>query len=181
MDKNIKQFKEIRIFLLVIGGCYILFGVFALLMVRLQQRMIGNAGLHSQDGMQNKFPELMSYLWQTWDNYMPYLVVLGIAYLLFAWMYGRVWQQAPWILGALTALGLVFSLGYTQESLVFTDAFFEMIPEEDEFVGSMATTMTRATSVMGYVQAVGYMVVPQAIVAYKMRKLPASPGRVVEP
>ncbi len=83
--KNIFK-KDIKTICLSIGGFYAVFGVFALLMVKMQTMMISNFDPKPDES----FTNTLNVLHEIWIVYMPLMILIGISYIVFGLSFQKI-------------------------------------------------------------------------------------------
>jgi hypothetical protein len=120
--------KEVKTICLSIGGFYAGFGVLALLMVKLQNTMLSTFETKPDDSFQNT----ISILHNIWNLYMPFLILIGICYLLFGVFYHKIKVDKYQINLVLSIISLIWVIAYSISCLKYADAFFKSATNEFE-------------------------------------------------
>lgn len=120
--------KEVKTICLSIGGFYAAFAVLALLMVKMQNIILSNFETKPDDSFQNS----ISILHNIWNVYMPFLILIGICYLLFGLFYHKIRADKYQINLILSILSLIWVISYSISCLKYTDAFFKSSMHEFE-------------------------------------------------
>ena len=159
---------QIRTILLALGAAYTGFGLLMRGFIELQRLMMRTVEA-PQDELLDTFRGIQDVL----ATYGIYLALLGLGYLALGLLYRSRPQVIPVGLGVLTVAGLVLGIAYVRESLVFANDIFASFPEEVDF--PMMSSLQSANAVYGYGSIVFYLLVPQAVLAYKLWQLRKQP------
>lgn len=154
--------NNISILSFSIGGYYVLFGVFALLMVRLQAMMLPDFITLSDDS----FVDNLRVLHEIWIVYMPFLILLGTAYVLFGLFYKMIKKISFYINLALGILSLIWVIVYMINSVKYIDVFFANTEIEFDAIKNFGYVM----SGFGFLAILATFTVPQYIIGRKIRK-----------
>lgn len=154
--------KEIKTICLSLGGFYIISGAFAVLMVKIQTIMLSNFETQPDDGFQNT----LNVLHKIWIVYMPFMILIGICYLLFGLFYQKIKANKYEINLVLSILSLVWVIAYAISSIKYIDVFF-----------ASAVNDLGAFKYIGYVFAgfgliavLAVFTVPQYIIGKRIKK-----------
>jgi hypothetical protein len=115
--------KDIKIICLSIGGFYAALGAFSLFMVKLQSMMFSTFG-SSPDKL---FDNALEVLHKIWVVYMPLLLLLGLGYLAFGFLFGKIKAYKYQINLFLSILCLIWGIAYAISCIEYFDAFFTLM------------------------------------------------------
>jgi hypothetical protein len=121
-SKSLKQLfrKDVRTICLSIGGFYVVFGAFAILMVKIQTMMLINV----EGSASQSFINSLKILHEIWMIYMPLLIVLGLGYLLFGLLFKRLQAIRYQANILLSIFCLIWAITYSISCSRYFDVFF---------------------------------------------------------
>ena len=121
--------KEVKSICIALGGFYSAFGLLALLMIKMQKLMIGSFEPIPDDSFQNT----MNLLHRIWGSYMPFLILIGICYLLFGLFYNKIKANKYQINLVLSIISLIWVIAYSISSIKYVDVFLKTGEKDFEF------------------------------------------------
>ncbi len=154
-----KQNKNVgRIISYSTGACYFFYGGFSLLIVYLQKMMIST--VENQMGDEIDYFNTMHTIFL---EYLPYLMLLGVGYLLFGLFYKKLGSYKFLInilLAIISVLGVISYTSTISGNETITSEFSSM---PDEISGAMDTVL-----VVSYIVIFSFFTVPQFIIGRKI-------------
>jgi surface polysaccharide O-acyltransferase-like enzyme len=120
--------KDVKTICLYIGGLYAAFGALALLMVKMQNMMFSDFVTNTDDSFQNA----INILHNIWTVYMPFLILIGICYLVFGLLYHKIQADKYQINLVLSIISLIWVIAYSISCLKYVDEFFKSVITEFE-------------------------------------------------
>ena len=153
--------KDIKTICLSIGGFYAVFGVFAILMVKMQTIVLSNFESSPDESFTNTF----KVLHEIWMVYMPFLIILGLGYLALGFLYDKIKTNKYQINLLLRILCLIWVIVYAISCIRYMDFFFAGMANDFEgfkYIGY-------GFAGFGFVAVFALMTVPQYIIGKKIK------------
>ncbi len=154
--------KDINTICLSIGVLYALFGVFAILMVKLQTLMLSKFDSPPNEQFTNTLKELH----EIWLVYMPLLAILGFGYLAFGLLFNKIKKGKYQINLLLSILCLIWIIAYAVSCIRYVDGFFAVGANDFEAFKYIGYGFAG----FGFVVAFALMTVPQYIIGKKIKQ-----------
>ena len=148
--------KDLHKAIMTIGALYSGFSVFALLIVFMQKLSISSV----EDFADEEFMGLMNMLHSIWITYMPLLLLLGLTYVLFGFMYNKITFNRFLINQIISVLFIAWAVAYAYGSVDYIKIFVELIPFQNEIISTAMYVMTG----VGFVVVFLFMSVPQYLI-----------------
>ena len=161
---------QIRTIFIVVGGVYAGFSLLMLGMIWLQQRMLQNFG--PPDDAELPGTHVLDSFYDVHDvmlTYAPAAIALGLCYLGYGLVYRRYAGVAPAVLAVLTVAGLVFAYLYAARTVEVMSGMFRDFPTGPD-APLLFEHFDSFTAVSSYVQMAIYFLMPQAVLAWKLRQ-----------
>lgn len=169
--KQRNPIKEFKIILTVIGGAYVVFSGFALAIAKVQQLAF------SQTMGSNMASDSMLAMSKITVNHLPFLVFLGLVYIVFAWKMSKVYEHRKQIVISLGVIGIIWAIAYTlalapalEQSHIETQRLLSNLPKEMSFFKNLSEQSQNQEFFMILL----YMIAPQILIFIKLNKLPNS-------
>lgn len=154
--------KDIKTICLSIGGFYTVFGLFAIMMVKLQSMMISNFESSPDDSFSSYFDVLHGI----WIVYMPLWIILGLAYVAFGFFYKKIKTNRFQINLLLSILSLIWVIAYSISCIKLIDFLIADMASNIEvfkYVGYVFAGF-------GFIAVFALMTVPQYIIGKRIKK-----------
>jgi len=147
---------------IAIGGFYMVFGLLDLCMIIFQKMMISDIGQFP--GM--KFTNMLSLIHGIWIIYMPLMILLGIAYLIFGLLFHQISSHKFQINLVLSALSLIWVLAYVISCLPYMHLLISDFAFGQKWFGSLIYIITA----FGFLVVFSLFTLPQFIIGMQIRK-----------
>ena len=154
--------KDIKTICLSIGGFYTVFGLFAIMMVKLQSMMISNF----ESSPDESFTNTLNVLHEIWIVYMPLLSLLGIGYLAFGFFFNKINVNKYQTNLILSLLCLVWVIAYSISCIKYIDIFFAGMAKDFEAFKYIGYGFAG----FGFIAVFALMTVPQYIIGKRIKK-----------
>ncbi|MBC34643.1 MAG: hypothetical protein CL663_01170 [Bacteroidetes bacterium] len=154
--------KDAKKICMTIGGFYTFFGIAALLMVRLQSNMMSTF----EDPAHDSFNTMMSLMHESWNTHMPFLALLGIAYLAFGYFFNKIKMDKLKINLILGSLCLIWTISYPFSITQYIDLFANFGGEEFEAFKYISYVF----GAFGFAVVLALMTVPQFFIGKKIKQ-----------
>ncbi len=159
--KNIFK-KDIKTICLSIGGFYAVFGVFALLMVKMQTMMISKF----EPKPDENFTNTLNVLHEIWIIYMPLMILMGISYIVFGLSFQKIKTKKLQINLVLSVLSLIWVIAYAISCIKYMDVFFAGMTNDFE----MFKYIAYGFAVFGFVAVFALFTVPQYLIGQRIKR-----------
>ena len=159
--KNILK-KDIKTICLTIGGFYAVFGVFALLMVKMQTMMISNFDPKPDES----FTNTLNVLHEIWIVYMPLMILIGISYIVFGLSFQKIKSKKLQINLVLSILSLIWVIAYAISCIKYMNVFFAGMSNDFEMFKYIAYGFAG----FGFVAVFTLFTVPQYIIGQRIKR-----------
>ena len=157
-----KSLKNIKIICFVAGGCYTIFGTIALLTVKLQK--IALSDFHSFPNQD--FTNPIGTMHTIWNNYMPYVVLIGLCYVVFGLLLNKL-GSVKFSISVLLGIGsCIWAVLYNISYMDYSKLVTAMVPEGQGVIRIINSVF----SVIGFVGVLGILTIPQFIISRKLWK-----------
>lgn len=153
--------KDIKTICLTIGGFYAVFGAFAILMVKLQTMMLSNF----ESSPDESFTNTLNVLHEIWIVYMPSLIILGLGYLAFGFLFNKIKTNKYQINLLLSILCLIWAIAYAISCIRYIDVFFSGMPNDFEAFKYIGYGFAG----FGFIAVLALMTVPQYIIGRRIK------------
>ena len=153
--------KDIKTICLTIGGFYAVFGAFAILMVKLQTIMLSNF----ESSPDESFTNTLKVLHEIWIVYMPLLIILGLGYLAFGFLFNKIKTNKYRINLLLSILCLIWVIAYAISCIRYMDVFFAGMANDFEAFKYIGYGFAG----FGFVAVFALMTVPQYIIGKRIK------------
>ncbi len=154
--------KDIKTICLSFGGFYTVFGLFAIMMVKLQSIMISNFESSSDES----FTNTLNLLHEIWIIFMPLLSLLGIGYLAFGFFFNKINANKYQINLILSLFCLAWGIAYSISCIKYLDVFFAGMASDFEAFKYIGYGFTG----FGFIAVFAFMTVPQYIIGKRIKK-----------
>ena len=154
--------KDIKTICFSIGGFYTVFGLFAIMMVKLQSIMISNF----EPSPDESFTNTLNVLHEIWIIYMPLLSLLGIGYLVFGLFFNKINSNKYQINLILSLLCLAWVIAYSLSCIKYLDVFFAAMANDFEAFKNIGYGFAG----FGFIAVFALMTVPQYIISKRINK-----------
>ncbi len=144
------------------GGIYAGFGILAWFMVLLQKGLMPY--MIDDPDVDESFIQLISTLHNTWDTYMPLLILLGLTYIIFGLLLNKMQHRSFGIFLIIVILTLGWLAGYLVRTLQYPDLF---MATDQGFSDPVALVFAG----IGTLFMLAFFTVPQFVIVRKLRKL----------
>lgn len=165
----IKQFsiktlfkKDISTICLSIGGFYAVFGIMAIILIKMQTIMFSNFGQEPDESFMNIF----IVLHKIWIVYMPLMILLGISYMAFGMLYNRIQVNKFQINLVLSILSTIWVIAYSISCIKYLDILLADMANDFEpfkYIGYVFAGI-------GFIVVIAVFTVPQYIIGKKIKK-----------
>jgi hypothetical protein len=153
--------KDIKTICLYVGGFYVVFAVFSIIMAKLQLMMLSNF----ESSPDELFANTINELHDIWLVYMPLLIILGLGYLAFGFLFNKIKINKYQLNQLLRILSLVWVIAYAISCIRHMDVFF--LGMANDFVAFKYIGYGFAG--FGFLAGLGLMTVPQYIIGKKIK------------
>lgn len=166
------KLKDIRLFSLILGGCYAGFGAFSSFIVLMQKWTFSKFEEFPDDA----FMETMLIMHDIWLTYMPWLVLIGIGYVAFGLslkQLGKLRFHANLVLGIAS---LAWAICYSIGSMAYFESFNSLLkdmPMMDQMPFDFAE-ISNTSAIFGFISVGAMLVLPQAFIGiWTVKYVPA--------
>lgn len=159
--KNIFK-KDIKTICLSIGGFYAVFGAFALLMIKIQTIMISNFDQQPD----KSFSNTLNVLHKIWIVYMPFMILIGICYLIFGLLFQKIKTNKYQINLVLSLASLIWVIAYALSCIKYFDSFFVGFENDFAFFKYIAYGFAG----FGFIAVFALFTVPQYIIGKRIKR-----------
>ena len=155
--------KDVRIICLTIGGFYTLFGTLALIMIKIQSIMISNFDQHPD----RSFLNLINILHNIFIVYMPFMILIGVCYLVFGLLFKKIKTYKYEINLVLSLISLIWVIAYALGCLKYLVTF------NDSFEIDFASFkyLVYGFAGFGFIAVFALFTVPQFIIGKKIKNI----------
>ncbi|MBX9851894.1 MAG: hypothetical protein K2X86_09060 [Cytophagaceae bacterium] len=161
-----KNQKEIRIICLAVGGFYVFFSLYTLFLNSYIASFFSNL-----PGSERNPTVMMMQNFQTlYDNYMPYLAIIGIAILLFGLLYLKIKAFAIPLFVVLSAGTIAWALYYSFGANDSFRAFEGLFNYNDVPQMAFMKDWINVAYLISIFTTLGFFVAPQIILGVKVWK-----------
>lgn len=150
--------KDVKTICLSIGGIYAVFGVLALGMVKMQTMMLSNFDAEPDESFMNT----MNVLHKLWIHYMPFLVLIGIGYVVFGLLYSKTRVNKFQVNLVLSIISVIWVFAYAFSCIKYLDILFSDF-EPFKYVSYVFAGF-------GFIAVIAALTVPQYIIGKRIRK-----------
>ncbi len=170
--KSLESFhKNNKILIFVFGGIYTAYGLFQIGIVKLQKKFLTSEDFEiSDNGMLDTIDVVYNNILLT----MPYLIALGIGYLIFGFFYKSAKPQRLMICYAILAASVLWSFFYVSSSvdqltLIYDNLEGELGEINDIPVVSKFASASKIMGIIGLLTSVAYVLGPIIILTLRIK------------